>query len=85
MIALTPAGDTVIEAVQAYKWLLLSDFLRSWAPDELTSFVAQLEHFGEWSGNAVDRESKFRDEIDALARKIELSRPDAVASEAAAG
>lgn len=85
VIALTPAGDTVIEAVQAYKWLLLSDFLRSWAPEELASFVAQLEHFGDWSGSAVDREAKFRDEIAALAGKIAVSRPDAVASEAAIG
>jgi DNA-binding MarR family transcriptional regulator len=75
VIGLTPAGIGVIEAVQAYKWLLLADFLHTWGPDDLSNFVAQLEHFGEWSGTAADSEAKFGSEIAALVEKVAASRP----------
>lgn len=85
VIALTPAGRAITEAVRAYKWLLLGDFLGTWAPEELDSFVSQLEHFGEWSSNAAEGEAKFATRIAALADLVKASHADETETPAAAG
>lgn len=85
VIALTPAGRAITDAVRAYKWLLLGDFLGAWSPAELNSFVDQLEHFGEWSGNAAEGEAKFATRIAELAEHVRASHTAEAEEPAAAG
>lgn len=84
VIGLTEAGNAVIESVQAYKWLLFSDFLRSWPGDELQAFVGQLEHFGQWTATAATSEEKFRERIAMLAAKAAELRPNPAPADIAA-
>jgi len=70
IIELTDAGRTIVGAVRAYKFLIMGDFLNSWAPDELTAFLPMLRKFGHWSEHTELGAEKFSEDIAALAAKI---------------
>jgi len=73
IIELTDAGRAVVEAVRAYKFLIMGDYLSSWAPEELASFTPMLRRFGKWSEHTDQAAEKFADDIALLARQIEAS------------
>ena len=77
IIELTDAGRTVVEAVRAYKFLIMGDYLNSWTPDELASFTPMLQKFGHWSEHTDHAADKFADDIALLARQVEASRKPA--------
>jgi DNA-binding MarR family transcriptional regulator len=70
IIELTEAGRTIVEAVRAYKFLIMGDFLSSWDADEVAAFLPLLQKFGHWSEHAEHGAEKFADDIATLAQKI---------------
>lgn len=70
IIELTDAGRRILEAVRAYKFLIMGDFLGSWRPDELEVFVPLLRRFGQWSEHTEQGSQKFADDIALLAQQI---------------
>lgn len=73
ILELTDSGWTIVRAVQSFKWLLMGDYLASWSPDELETFVPLLSRFSEWS-NAGNSEEKFETEIADLSRAVAAAR-----------
>lgn len=77
IIELTDAGRVVVEAVRAYKFLILGDFLSSWNADELAAFVPLLRKFGRWPEHTGPGAVKFADDIALLAQQIAANRKQA--------
>ena len=77
IIELTDTGRAVIEAVRAYKFLILGDFLGEWSPEEISTFVPLLRKFGQWPEHLEIGTGKFADDIALLARGIAALREPA--------
>lgn len=71
VVVLTERGKAVVEAVRAYKYLIMGDFLGSWQKRELAQFVPLLERFATWSNHLETGSERFAAEIAALARKMD--------------
>ena len=76
IIELTPAGRTIVEAVRAYKFLIMGDFLGQWEDEELERFVPLLRKFGAWPEHTGPGTAKFADDIAALAERIKANRKE---------
>lgn len=74
IVVLTERGKTVVEAVRAYKYLIMGDFLGGWPKDELAQFVPLLERFANWSKHLETGSERFAAEIAALARKMDSTK-----------
>ena len=74
IIELTEAGQAIIDAVRAYKFLILGDFLSGWDRDEVASFVPLLRKFGRWPEHMDVGVEKFGDDIALLAEGIATGR-----------
>jgi len=74
IIELTEAGLAVVEAVRAYKFLLMGDFLKDWESAELAAFVPLLQRFEAWGDDAVERTAKFSGDIEGLAASVARTR-----------
>ena len=70
IIELTERGLAVVEAVRAYKFLVMGDFLGEWSAEDLTMFVPLLKRFGTWMDSIDPASEKHADEIAALAESI---------------
>lgn len=70
IIELTDTGRTVVEAVRAYKFLIMGDYLSSWSPEELATFLPLLRKFGHWSEHTDPAAEKFAEDIALLAEQI---------------
>ena len=77
IIELTDAGRTIVEAVRAYKFLIMGDFLSSWTAEDLAVFMPLLRKFGHWSENSEQAADKFADDIALLAQQIAAGRKQA--------
>lgn len=77
IIELTDAGEAVVEAVRAYKFLILGDFLGGWSPDEVATFVPLLRKFGGWPEHTEVGADKFAEDIALLAQQIATNRKQA--------
>jgi len=49
IVELTDAGQSILEAVRAYKFLIMGEFLSSWDPKYLTRLLPMLRNFGQSS------------------------------------
>ena len=74
IIELTTAGQTIVKAVRAYKFLIMGDFLGSWSAEELNTFVPLLRRFGSWPEHTERGTAKFADDIALLAQQIAVNR-----------
>ena len=74
IIELTDTGRAVVEAVRAYKFLIMGDYLSGWSAEELATFMPLLRKFGQWSEHTDHAAEKFADEIGVLAQRIEKAR-----------
>lgn len=81
IIELTDAGRAVVEAVRAYKFLIMGDFLGSWSEAELAAFVPMLRRFGHWPEHTGPGAEKFAEDIAALAEQIAVSGRSSAAVE----
>ncbi|QYO78107.1 MarR family winged helix-turn-helix transcriptional regulator [Devosia salina] len=70
VIVLTERARAVVGAVQAYKFLIMGDFLSEWDPAELAAFVPLLKRFGSWMDGIDPAMEKHAAEIAALAESI---------------
>lgn len=70
IIELTERGLAVVEAVRAYKFLVMGDFLGEWSAEDLAMFVPLLKRFGTWMDSIDPASEKHADEIAALAESI---------------
>ncbi len=75
IIELTERGAAVVEAVRAYKFLIMGDFLSSWSAAELSTFVPLLRKFGHWPEHTERGAEKFADDIAALSRWLATAEP----------
>ncbi|RUT28519.1 MarR family transcriptional regulator [Arsenicitalea aurantiaca] len=76
IIALTPRGKAVVEAVRAYKNLLMGDFLGQWPAEELERFLALLDQFNSWPQHTAAGRERFGAEIAALAKTVARAKAD---------
>lgn len=70
IIELTPKGKAVVDAVRAYKYLILGDFLGSWEKAEVEAFVPLLKRFGSWMDSIEPATEKHSAEIAAISQTI---------------
>lgn len=70
IIELTERGRVVVDAVRAYKFLIMGDFLSEWDATELAAFVPLLKRFGTWMDGIDPATEKHAGEIEALAKDI---------------
>lgn len=73
LIELTGRGHAVVDAVRAYKFLIMGDFLTEWDAAELAAFVPLLKRFGTWMDSIEPASEKHAAEIETLAKGIEAS------------
>jgi DNA-binding MarR family transcriptional regulator len=71
IIELTDRGIGVVEAVRAYKFLVMGDFLAEWSPEDVAAFVPLLKRFGTWMDGIEQAGEKHAAEIAVLAEEIE--------------
>jgi DNA-binding MarR family transcriptional regulator len=76
IVELTMAGQAVVDAVRAYKFLIMGDFLSRWDRKDLEAFAPLLRQFSQWPDHAELGASKFSDEIVALAESISATPPN---------
>jgi DNA-binding MarR family transcriptional regulator len=70
IIVLTARGDAVVNAVRAYKLLVMGDFLSKWDRAELAAFIPSLKRFAQWNRDIEASANRFEDEIAQLAEAI---------------
>ena len=75
VLELTPLGEAVVDAVQAYKWLFLGDFFSGWSAEDVARFVPLIERFTDWTDTARD-DARFASEIGRLAKRISAAREE---------
>ncbi|WP_210310540.1 MarR family winged helix-turn-helix transcriptional regulator [Devosia pacifica] len=75
ILRLTKAGQSIVDAVRGYKFLLMGDFLSEWSEEDRKQFLPLLKRFSEWSEDIDRRRESFTAEIEDLAKRVE--RPDA--------
>ncbi|WEK06580.1 MAG: MarR family transcriptional regulator [Candidatus Devosia phytovorans] len=73
IVELTDKGRTVVEAVRAYKFLIMGDFLGDWSAEELAAFVPMLRRFGHWPEHTEPGAEKYAEDIAVLAGRIAAS------------
>ncbi|MEQ9814718.1 MAG: MarR family transcriptional regulator [Azospirillaceae bacterium] len=74
VVQLTPSGQRVVDAVRAFKFLLLGDFLNDWSDRDLAALGRLLARFSAWTEEAPARRAKFAAEIEAI--RIGLANGD---------
>lgn len=70
IIELTERGTAVVDAVRAYKFLIMGDFLSGWDKGDVAAFLPLLQRFGQWSAHTDLGAEKFAEDIAALAKRI---------------
>lgn len=70
ILELTERGRAVLEAVRAYKFLIMGDFLSEWSAADLAAFVPLLKRFGSWMDSIDPATEKHAAEIAVLAEGI---------------
>lgn len=70
IIEMTDSGRAVVDAVRAYKFLIMGDFLGSWEKSEIAAFVPLLKRFGSWMDSIEPATEKHAGEIAAIADTI---------------
>lgn len=75
IVALTPSGLAIVEAVRRYKFLLLGGFLSDWTVEERETLLPLLERFSHWSetgatADEADLENRIGRLRDDLAQKL---------------
>lgn len=73
IIELTGRGQAVVDAVRAYKFLVMGDFLSEWDAAELAAFIPMLRRFGSWMDGIGPATEKYAEDIAALAAGISAS------------
>lgn len=70
IIELTEQGQSVLDAVRAYKLLIMGDFLSDWAQEDLSMFVPMLRRFSSWMNDIEGTTERHAQDIAQLAEDI---------------
>lgn len=70
IIELTDRGTAVVDAVRAYKFMVMGDFLGTWDKSELAAFLPMIRRFGQWMDGIGASTEKHAAEIEALSRNL---------------
>lgn len=70
IVELTNKGHAVVDAVRAYKLLIMGGFLSSWAPEDVANFIPLMRKFGAWSEHSAMAATAHGEEIAVLSRRI---------------
>lgn len=70
IIELTERGTAIVDAVRAYKFLVMGNYLSQWDAAELAAFVPMLKRFGQWMDGIDPATEKYAAEIAVLAKTI---------------
>ncbi|ODT47093.1 MarR family winged helix-turn-helix transcriptional regulator [Devosia sp. 63-57] len=73
IIELTAQGEAVVDAVRAYKYLILGDFLGTWSPEDIAAFVPLLKRFSRWTDGIDAVTDRHGPEIDELIEAIAMA------------
>ncbi|MFD1252412.1 MarR family protein [Devosia equisanguinis] len=73
IIELTAQGEAVVDAVRAYKYLILGDFLGTWSPEDIAAFVPLLKRFSRWTDGIDAVTDRHGPEIDQLVEAIAMA------------
>ncbi|MBJ3785361.1 MarR family winged helix-turn-helix transcriptional regulator [Devosia sediminis] len=79
IIELTERGQTVVDAVRAYKFLIMGDFLGQWSQAELDAFIPMLKRFSTWIDGIGPSTEKHAEEIAALSARLASAKSDELA------
>jgi DNA-binding MarR family transcriptional regulator len=74
IIELTESGRALVQAVQAYKFLVMGDFFSGWSAEDLDVFLPLLQRFASWSEGMDRSAEKFADDIAELSKSIQPGR-----------
>ncbi len=74
IIELTESGRALVQAVQAYKFLVMGDFFSGWSAEDLDVFLPLLQRFASWSEGMDRSAEKFADDIAELSKSIHPGR-----------
>lgn len=75
IIELSERGEAVIDAVRAYKFLIMGDFLAEWDKAELAAFIPLMKRFSTWMDGIGPATEKHAAEIEALAEGLVTKEP----------
>jgi len=70
IIELTARGAAVVDAVRAYKYLIMADFLGEWSAEDIAVFVPLFKRFSTWMDGISPSTVRHASEIAALAEGI---------------
>lgn len=70
IIELTERGQTVVDAVRAYKFLIMGDFLAEWEAEDLAAFIPMLKRFATWIEGIEPSSEKHAAAIATLADQL---------------
>lgn len=70
IVELTAQGHAVVDAVRAYKYLILGDFLGTWPEEDVAAFVPLLKRFSSWTDSIDAVTDRHGPEIDELTAAI---------------
>lgn len=73
IIELTAQGEAVVDAVRAYKYLILGDFLGTWSSEDIAAFVPLLKRFSRWTDGIDAVTDRHGPEIDQLVEAIAMA------------
>lgn len=74
IIELTERGRALVDAVRAYKFLVMGDFFSGWSAEDLAVFVPLLQRFASWNEGMDRSAEKFADDIEELSKSIQAPR-----------
>lgn len=74
IIELTERGRALVDAVRAYKFLVMGDFFSGWSAQDLAIFVPLLQRFASWNEGMGQSAEKFADDIEELSKSIQPPR-----------
>ncbi|MBF9029177.1 MarR family transcriptional regulator [Rhodobacterales bacterium HKCCE3408] len=66
----TEDGARIMDAVRAYKFMVLGDFLSGWTPEEIRTFIPLLERFSVWSDQTARLPAPLTTEITRLRKTL---------------
>ncbi|WP_210316214.1 MarR family winged helix-turn-helix transcriptional regulator [Devosia oryzisoli] len=76
IIELTAGGKAVVEAVRAYKFLIMGDFLSQWPKEDVANFVPLLLRFSQWLDHVGTATDSRAGEVAALAEAVKAATKD---------
>ncbi|MBY6089032.1 MarR family winged helix-turn-helix transcriptional regulator [Pseudooceanicola sp. 502str34] len=71
IVALTPKGRAIVDAVRTIKFLIMGQFLTGWSQEEIDTFLPLMDRFFAWVDDSGDASAeRLHPEIEALARDL---------------